>query len=304
MTGPRGKTMSKQSVLYGLVAVGLAVCSAGVLFAVVGARHRGSASASPRASERFSADGYRVGIASSSQGVAEDPSGVPKAAAPPETAVEDRLAQRVVVCIDPGHPSETNSGRTVQNGTTELLVNWQVALKLAAILEKQYHVRTVMTRTERDRLTTNRERANIANRAHAALFLRLHCDTGHGSGFTLYYPDRQGTKNGVTGPPVEVIAASRTAANAVHAGMAEVLKGVQRDNGVKGDSATFIGSKQGALTGSIFCRVPAVTVEMVYLSNPSDAKYIHGQPGQQQMADALARGVLRYLESQGQQVSP
>jgi len=35
-----------------------------------------------------------------------------------------------VVCIDPGHPSEVNSGMTVQNGTTETHIDWVVAQQL------------------------------------------------------------------------------------------------------------------------------------------------------------------------------
>jgi len=54
---------------------------------------------------------------------------------------------------------------------------------------------------------------------------------------------------------------------------------VLKDGGVRGDSKTLIGSKQGALTGSIFSQVPIVTIEMVVLaikpmlnlSNPNPA---------------------------------
>ena len=200
-----------------------------------------------------------------------------------------------VICVDPGHPSETNSGRTVQNGTTELAMDWEVASKVAVLLEREQRLKVVKTRDDREKLTTNRARAELANRAGARLFLRLHCDTGAGSGFTLYYPDRQATKDGKTGPPLNVIEASRRAAAAVHRGMAAVLGGILKDNGVKGESATAVGKKQGALTGSIYAEVPAVTVEMVFLSNPADAQFIRRPVGQAKIAAALARGVAEYL---------
>ena len=201
-----------------------------------------------------------------------------------------------VVCLDPGHPSEINSGRAVQHGVTELDMNWQVSQKLAAILERQYGVKVVMTRTARDRMTTNQERAEVANAHKAALFLRLHCDTGKGSGFTVYYPDRQGKKQGQVGPPVAVLAASRQAAQAIHAGLAQGLGGQLKDNGARSESGTYIGRKQGALTGSIFSLVPVVTVEMVFLSNQADAAFIKSPAGQEQMAQALARGVMKFLQ--------
>jgi N-acetylmuramoyl-L-alanine amidase len=203
----------------------------------------------------------------------------------------------LVVCLDPGHPSEVSSGKGVTNGVTELDMNWQVSEKLAALLAQIPGLKVVKTRQVRDQLTTNRERAEIANRAGAALLLRLHCDAGKGSGYTLYYPDQQGKKKGFVGPSPQVIAASRKAAQAVHAGMAKTLAGALKDNGIRGDSSTYIGRKQGALTGSIFSQVPVVTVEMVFLDNKADAAFIKSPQGQQRLAQALAEGVKLYLNT-------
>ncbi|MHB0939847.1 MAG: N-acetylmuramoyl-L-alanine amidase family protein [Armatimonadota bacterium] len=204
-----------------------------------------------------------------------------------------------VICLDPGHPSEVNSGAAVQNGLREVEVNYDVALLVKETLEEELHARVVLTRDfrgydpKRPRVVTNVKRAEIANAAQADLLLRLHCDTGKGRGFTVYYPDRQATKQGKTGPSAAVRTASAQCAKALHGGMAEVLKGVLRDNGVKAESATYIGRKQGALTGSIYSEVPVVTVEMLFLSHKGDADYIRGKDGKRQMADALAIGVAR-----------
>jgi len=203
------------------------------------------------------------------------------------------------ICIDPGHPSETNPGAQLQNGLREVEVTYDIALLLQKILEDELHARVILTRDFREydpkhpRTVTNRRRAEIANAAGADLFLRLHCDTGKGRGFTLYYPDRQATKNGITGPSAAVRQASAQYARGMRDGIAEVLADDLRDNGVKGESATFIGKKQGALTGSIFSEVPAVTVEMVFLSDPGDAKFIGSKDGQARMAKALAAGIRR-----------
>ena len=217
-----------------------------------------------------------------------------------------------VVCIDPGHPSEVNRGTTVQNGLEEVLVTYDVALKLKAYLEHPSGdpdhpiARVVMTRDFRDgtgKIVTNRQRAEIANNAGAALLLRLHCDTGRGSGYTIYYPDQVGTAaDGKTGPSQKVIDDSGKAAKAFDGGMNERYRDdpiTLPDNGVKGDSATFIGGKQGALTGSVYSEVPALTVEMVFLSNRSDAKMIGSDRGQQMMAEALGLGVIHALAALG-----
>ena len=68
-----------------------------------------------------------------------------------------------------------------------------------------------------------------------------------------------------------------------------------RDAGIKGDSQTGVGSKQGALTGSIFSHVPALTVEMCVLTNAHDYRFIRTPAGQGQMAEALLSGVEAYV---------
>jgi N-acetylmuramoyl-L-alanine amidase len=79
-------------------------------------------------------------------------------------------------------------------------------------------------------------------------------------------------------------------------GMREVLSGVVGDNRAKGDTATKIGGQQGALTGSIYSQAPTVTVEMVFLSNQSDAHFIGTEQGRTKMVEALAAGVDCYAD--------
>ncbi|HLK60854.1 MAG TPA: N-acetylmuramoyl-L-alanine amidase [Chthonomonadaceae bacterium] len=199
-----------------------------------------------------------------------------------------------VICIDPGHPSEVNNGLTVQNGTTETHIDWVVAQKLQQLLTQQGY-KVVLTKAAETQLVKNKERALIANRAHAALMVRLHCDSSTDKGYALYYPDRQGTAQGKTGPTADIMKRSKRAAETLDAGMAKVLEGHLKNGGVRGDSKTAVGSKQGALTGSIFSEVPVVTIEMVVLNNKGDAAYIKTEDGQQQMAQAIADGITRFV---------
>ena len=197
---------------------------------------------------------------------------------------------RHVVVIDPGHPSETAAGNVVQNGTTEVHIAWVVSLSLRDELrERGFDV--LLTKQSESELVTNKERAEIGNRANAMVMVRLHCDASTDSGFAVYYPDRQGSVDGVTGPSDEVITSSRTAAQTIHAAMSAILGGSLKDGGVRGDSRTLVGSRQGALTGSIYSRIPAVLVEMVTLSNARDAAFIRSDDGQRLMARAIADGI-------------
>ena len=199
--------------------------------------------------------------------------------------------QGAVICVDPGHTSETSQGTSSKDGKlSERHVNWIEAVRLRTLLT-QAGAKVVMTKSREDEVVTNRRRAEIANKAHADLLLRLHCDAGPQSGFATFYPDRQGTRFGVTGPTPEIIERSHQAARVFHKAAAASLSGSLPDLGIKGDSATFIGGKQGALTGSIFARVPALTVEMCVLTNSHDYAFIRAAKGQEALAQALLAGV-------------
>lgn len=198
-----------------------------------------------------------------------------------------------VICIDPGHPSETARGASA-HGLVENTLNWQVGQRLERRLRAR-GIRVVMTKQAINQLVTNRERAEIANRNGAALLLRLHCDAGGGSGYTWYYPDRSGTKYGVTGPPRSVQKASRNAAYVMNEAMKPVLRPYLRANPIKTDAATGVGGRQGGvLTGSIFARVPTALIEMCYITQNRDARFIASPQGQEKMAEALETGVLSW----------
>jgi N-acetylmuramoyl-L-alanine amidase len=199
-----------------------------------------------------------------------------------------------IIVVDPGHPSEVSGGNSVHNGTTEVHIAWLVAQRLVRLLRAQGYT-VVTTKSAETTNVTNIDRARVGNDARAALVVRLHCDDSPDSGYAIYYPDRQGTAHGRTGPSEAVMRASAAAAESLHISMARLLAGKLKDGGARGDSKTAIGEQQGALTGSIFSRVPVVLVEMVTLSNSHDATFIKDQRGQSLMAQAIANGIGRYV---------
>ncbi|MBU1109349.1 MAG: N-acetylmuramoyl-L-alanine amidase [Candidatus Riflebacteria bacterium] len=203
---------------------------------------------------------------------------------------------QIVIAIDPGHPSET-SGGCAHHGVTELQICWEVALRLEKMIDEEPSLRSIKTKPAVDTMVTNRQRAECANEAKAAIMVRLHCDSANGAGCTVYYPDKQGTTQGVTGPSEEVISQSSLAAQCMQIGLAKVIGPYLKLNPVKTDSMTYVGSKQGALTGSIFSKVPAIVVEMVYLNNASEAAFIQSFEGQDLLARGMLAGIKEFLVS-------
>lgn len=200
------------------------------------------------------------------------------------------------ICLDPGHPSENNDGAKATNGLSETALNWEVALLLRQLLEKD-GFKVVMTKKAEKEFVTNRHRAEIANAAQANLFLRLHADEGNSSGFTVYYPNQRGNWHGIEGPSAEVLASSKRAASLFHRAFATSLTGQLKDNGLHGEEGTFIGGKQGALTGSIFSEVPTLLVEMIFLTSARDAEWMKQDANKQAMARALAAGVHALVDA-------
>jgi N-acetylmuramoyl-L-alanine amidase len=200
---------------------------------------------------------------------------------------------RPTIVIDPGHPSEVSSGAELQHGISEVHAAWLVSQRLARLLRAEGY-RVVLTKPRERTMVTNIARAQVGNDAKAALVVRLHCDAGSDSGYAIYHPDREGTAHGRTGPTREVMTTSANAAESLHVSMARMLAGKLKDGGVRGDTKSLIGGRQGALTGSIFSEVPVVLIEMVTLSNASDAAFIRSARGQSLMARAIAEGIGRY----------
>ena len=131
-------------------------------------------------------------------------------------------------------------------------------------------------------------------------FLTLHIRPAH---ILLGVPERRRALEipivrwGVTGPSPEVIAGSEAFVNTFHPAMIEAMGPDWTDLGIKGDSKTFVGSQQGALTGSIFSIIPVVTVEMAVITQPEDEAFIGSPEGQDRMARAIFAGLEAYFSS-------
>lgn len=198
-------------------------------------------------------------------------------------------AARPVICIDPGHPSEIGRG-THGRHLTEIHANWLVSNELAVLLRRDGY-RVVLTKRSENEKVTNRRRAEIANAAHADLFLRLHCDGAKGSGYAVYYPAEAGRVGGSSGPSEKVRGASRMAAMAVCREMDVELAGRLKSNGLRPDVKTAVGRQHGALVGSIYARVPVVLVEMATLTRAEDERFLEEPSTRGVLVDALENGV-------------
>lgn len=209
-------------------------------------------------------------------------------------------ASRPVVVIDPGHDLRANlqtepigpgsstrkikdggGTRGVVSGTTEAQLNLVISLRLRALLE-QARVRVVMTRSRTAGTSIgNVARAGIANRAAAALFLRVHADGASSSAargsHTLYPALRAGWTDDIYGP-------SRSAARVVQSELVRALGFPDRGLQERSD-----------FTGFNWADVPTILVEVGFMTNPNEDRALASPAYRERAARGLCRGVLRFL---------
>ncbi len=205
-----------------------------------------------------------------------------------------------VIVIDPGHDLRANPAtepigpgsatRKIKDGggtrgvvseLTEARLNLRVALRLRSLLEKA-GVRVVMTRTNTAGMSIgNIARARIANKAGAALFLRIHADgstDGSARGtHTLYPALRRGWTD-------DVYVESRRAARIVQSELVRALRFPDRGLQARSD-----------FTGFNWADVPVILVELGFMTNETEDRLLGSAAYQRRAALGLCRGALLVL---------
>jgi N-acetylmuramoyl-L-alanine amidase len=209
-------------------------------------------------------------------------------------------ARAPVVVLDPGHDLRANpttepigpgssvrkikdggGTRGVVSGLTEAQLNLAVAERLRPLLERA-GVRVVLTRTATAGMSMgNIARARIANRAGAALFLRIHADGSldrrtRGT-HTLYPALHRGWTD-------DVYAASRRAARRLQVELVRSLGFPDRGLQERPD-----------FTGFNWADVPVALVELGFMTNPTEDRLLATPAYQRRAALGLCRGTLRAL---------
>ena len=216
----------------------------------------------------------------------------------PKASRKQNDAPKYVVCIDPGHQAHTDvklepvgpGSKTEKpratGGTTGVatgIPEYEIALQLSMNLKKRLEaagVKVVMTRTTNDVSLPNSVRANIANKAKADLFIRIHTGIStepDDSGIATLYPSKNKWTAGIVSP-------SRAAAAAIELAMC-------RSTGAKDRGA----QRQPGVAGFNWSTVPSVLVEAGFLSNPLEDRLMASPKYQDKVAQGATDGVLAYL---------
>ncbi|HUS48188.1 MAG TPA: N-acetylmuramoyl-L-alanine amidase, partial [Phycisphaerae bacterium] len=182
-------------------------------------------------------------------------------------AVVPQPISRLVV-IDPGHGGR-DPGALGSGGTVEKEINLSVARMVADILVSR-GMRVILTRAD-DRFLELNDRAAIANREGADLFVSIHADSAGSSarGFTIFVS--RSASSGSTG-----------AAEAISQQMASA-------------GAPSRGVRNANFRVLVRTTCPAVLVELGFISNYYEARQLADAGYQRQLAEAIAAGIVSSL---------
>lgn len=229
------------------------------------------------------------------ESVAENSEVTSKVVTPPTTNTES-----FVVVIDPGHQAKANleqepigpdaretkykvtGGTTgVVTGKPEYVLTLEASNLLKAHLEKK-GFQVILTRTSHDVDISNRERAEIANRHGADLFVRLHADgseSSETSGFSVLVPAKD---NPYTAAIYED---SYRAAQTV-------LTYISKEIPIHQNGLFF----RNDMSGFNWSKIPVILPEIGFMTNPEEDKKLSDEVYLTHVMELLASGIEEYVK--------
>lgn len=242
-----------------------------------------------------------------------------------KSKTQTKATREFTVVIDAGHGGHDHGA--IDNGATEKSINLGVAKKFAALVKKKMKdVKVVMTRDD-DTFISLQERANIANRNKGNLFISIHTNSVDKSN-----PNRKtvsGTSVYALGPQKDAnnlkVAQRENSVIELEDNYHQKYSGfdpskdesyiifemAQKKN--LGQSLKFAdkaqkelvktagrkdrGVKQAGFWVLWATSMPSVLVELDFICNPTQAKYLSSEAGQQELAQSLFNALESYIKS-------
>jgi|GEM_PF-6165844 len=216
------------------------------------------------------------------------------------TATPSRAQRSYTVVIDAGHGGY-DPGAIGVDSVREKVVTLAVVRKLKAeLLKLRPRIKVILTRSD-DRYVALDRRAALANRIDADLFISVHCNwSQHGSGasgFELYVPrspnapDTSGQRDAASLRRLFEYR-RRIARCAQSRKLARAISSRFRSDLTLGDRGVY----EAGFVVLLGTTMPAVLVELGYISHPGDNRLLRTPTEQTHFARALAKGIVQALE--------
>ncbi len=220
------------------------------------------------------------------------------------------------IVIDAGHGGH-DPGCHGRKGK-EKEVTLSVALKLGKLISENHpDVKVVYTR-EKDEFIELHERANIANRNHADLFISIHCNSGksnaygvetfsmglHRSADNLDVAKRENesvllekdykTKYDGFDPNSPEASIIFTLYQNAFLEQSLTIASLVQDEFRDSDKRFDRGVKQAGFLVLVYTAMPSILIETGFLTNPEDERIMVTDKGQQKIAESIYRAFRKY----------
>ena len=223
------------------------------------------------------------------------------------------------IAIDPGHGGD-DTGTRGPDGTLEKDVTLAVARRLRNLIESQLGLRVVLTRTA-DTTVALDERAAIANNNRADLFISLHTNASvreSATGAEVFYlslaeyGEKAREASGFVGQPLPMVGGGSRVLDMVPWDLAQlrhVDESARWAETVTDELEIRIpmsprGLQQAPFRVLVGANMPAVLVEMGFLSNPDQEARLNSTTFQTAIVNGLLRSIVRYRDEVERGVSP
>lgn len=216
------------------------------------------------------------------------------------------------VVIDAGHGGKDSGARG--NGLREKDITLAVALKVGAYVRERLGVDVIYTRRD-DRFIELRDRGRIANDAEGKLFVSIHVNSAPGAaarravGTETYFlglhknaaakavMERENAVVQLEDDPDayadfdEEALILRTMANSLYLRKSERLAALVEQQFAERVGRKSRGVKQAGLMVLWGASMPAILVELGFITNPSEARFMASDEGQEYLASAIFRAI-------------
>jgi len=232
-----------------------------------------------------------------------------------KAAFKQDVARLVTIVLDPGHGGE-DPGAIGRGGSYEKHVTLQVARRLKSKIDAEPNMRSLMTR-DGDYFIPLHQRVQKARRVQADLFVSVHADafiksTARGSSVFVL------SENGASSSAAKWLAQRENAADLIGgvnldvkdrhlartlldlSQTATLNDSLKLGRAVLGELGGINALHKGQVEQAGFAvlkapDIPSILVETAFISNPEEEKRLIDENYQDKMAEAILRGIKRYL---------
>ncbi len=223
--------------------------------------------------------------------------------------------KKVTLVLDAGHGG-AEEGALGPTGLKEKEVSLSLVLRIKTLLEKEGNLRVLLTRPD-DRTLVLKDRPALANQEKASLFLSIHLNASPGAdshGSETYYLGRMSDNDATA----RLVAAENAGVVNDKDGLQLVLWDMAQNASLK-DSAALAGAVQKQLNDLLAtpdrgvkqapfavlkgARVPAVLVEVAFITNAQEENKLKSGEFLDKAAAAIGAAIKNYLKLRGEVIS-